>query len=192
MSSTLCFNLDQSKIWSSGNGLIATFQFLSAASLNVGRSQNGILENGYDFHISAYPIHLKTLAISLVNKLLDNPCLTSLFHAIASSRFWSKYTGHLHIDVRQTEHLDTILPFSNNKKISISSLHTLPCFCTEIRDLSLYSSTIPSRILRFSTFKSNTTSDWLQHMVLPMRSCITFKCRKSWEIRPRMFLSVDG
>ena len=43
--SAVRFNLDQSKIWSSGNGLIATFQLSSAASLNLGRSQNVVLGN---------------------------------------------------------------------------------------------------------------------------------------------------
>ena len=42
MSSAISFNLNQSKIFSSGNGLIATIQLLSAASLNFGRSQNSV------------------------------------------------------------------------------------------------------------------------------------------------------
>ena len=46
MSSGICFNLDQSKILLSGNGLIATFQLSSAASLNLGLSQNGVIGNG--------------------------------------------------------------------------------------------------------------------------------------------------
>ena len=47
MSSAICFNLDQSKILSSGNGLAATFQFSSAASLNLGRAQNHVFGNGF-------------------------------------------------------------------------------------------------------------------------------------------------
>ena len=46
LSSANFINLDQSKILSSGNGLIATFQLLSAASSNLGWSQNGALGNG--------------------------------------------------------------------------------------------------------------------------------------------------
>ena len=45
MSSAICFNLNQCKILLSGNGLIATFQLSSAASLNLGWSQNGVLGN---------------------------------------------------------------------------------------------------------------------------------------------------
>ena len=30
--------------------------------------------------------------------------------------------------------------------------------------------------LRFSKFECNTTSDWLNRTVLPIRSCFTFKC----------------
>ena len=43
MSSATCFNLDQSKLLSSGNGLIATFLLSPAASLNLGRSQYGVI-----------------------------------------------------------------------------------------------------------------------------------------------------
>ena len=46
MSSTICFNLDGSKILSSGNGLIATIQLSSEASLNSGRCQNGVSGKG--------------------------------------------------------------------------------------------------------------------------------------------------
>ena len=54
MSSAICFNLDQSKILLSGNGLIATFQLLSAASLNLGQFQNGVFRNGFIIHLLWY------------------------------------------------------------------------------------------------------------------------------------------
>ena len=45
LSSANAFNLDQSKILSFDEELISTFQLLSAASLNLGRSQNRVLGN---------------------------------------------------------------------------------------------------------------------------------------------------
>ena len=46
LSSANAFNLDLVIFLSSGNGIIATFQLSSAASLNLGQSQNGVLGNG--------------------------------------------------------------------------------------------------------------------------------------------------
>ena len=52
------FNLDQSKILLFGKDLIATFQLLSTASLNLGLSQTGVIGNGlrnlYLEYISEY------------------------------------------------------------------------------------------------------------------------------------------
>ena len=51
MSSAICFNLNQSKILS-GNGLTATFQLSSAASLNLGWSENSVLGTGLKLRFS--------------------------------------------------------------------------------------------------------------------------------------------
>ena len=46
MLSRISFSLEHSKTLSSGNGLEAIFQVWSAASLNLERSENGVLGNG--------------------------------------------------------------------------------------------------------------------------------------------------
>ena len=38
-----------------GKGLIATFQLLSAASLNLGQSQSGVSRNGLNIHVGSVP-----------------------------------------------------------------------------------------------------------------------------------------
>ena len=46
--------------------------------------------------------------------------------------------------------------------------------------------------LSLEAFESNTSSDWLNHTVWPIGSCVTFKSTKSWRKRPRMFLRMVG
>ena len=46
-----------------GNGLIATFQLSSAASLNLGRSHNGVLGNV----LIHYHTHFATVFITIIN-----------------------------------------------------------------------------------------------------------------------------
>ena len=43
---------------------------------------------------------------------------------------------------------------------------------------------------RFYKSESITLSDWLNHLILQIRSCITFKFRKFWRKRPRIFLRI--
>ena len=52
MLSAICFNLNKSKILSSGNGLIAIFHLSSVASLNLGQSENGVLGNVLNSRLS--------------------------------------------------------------------------------------------------------------------------------------------
>ena len=46
--------------------------------------------------------------------------------------------------------------------------------------------------LSLVTFECNTTSDWLNHTVNPIRSRVTFKSTKSCRKRQRMFLGMVG
>ena len=69
-------------------------------------------------------------------------------------------------------------------------------FC--LQHLGLYSPATLQNIFSFvlqifqylAAFECNTTSDWLSHMVKPIRSCVTFKCTKSWRKRQRMCLRM--
>ena len=63
-----------------------------------------------------------------------------------------------------------------------------------------YSPTILKNILRLilqiilylEAFVCNTTSNWLNRMVSPIRSCVTFKFTESCRKRQRMFLRMVG
>ena len=43
-----------------------------------------------------------------------------------------------------------------------------------------------------AAFEHNTTSDWLNRMVWPIRSCVAFKFTKSWKKRQRMSFRMVG
>ena len=47
-------------------------------------------------------------------------------------------------------------------------------------------------LLYLAAFECNTTSDWPNHTVWPIRSCVTFKFTQSWRIRHRIFLRTVG
>ena len=64
----------------------------------------------------------------------------------------------------------------------------------------MHVSTIGQNILSFvlqiflylAAFECNVTSNWLNHTVQPIRSCVTIKFTKSWRERQRMFLRRVG
>ena len=57
-------------------------------------------------------------------------------------------------------------------------------------DLGPYSPTILKIFLYLAAFEGNTTSDWLNRTVYPIRSCVTFKLTTSPRKRQRMFLRM--
>ena len=67
-------------------------------------------------------------------------------------------------------------------------------------NLGPYSSTVLKKVLCLVTqiflflaaYERNTTSDWLNHMVYPIKSCVAFKFKNSWRKRQRTFLRMVG
>ena len=56
----------------------------------------------------------------------------------------------------------------------------------------LLSSLIKIFLIHLELFECNNTFDWLNHMVKPIRSCVTFQFAKSQRKRQRMFLRMVG
>ena len=56
----------------------------------------------------------------------------------------------------------------------------------------LQNSLVLKSFLYLVAFECNTTSDWLNPTVKPIRSCITFKFTKSWRDKQRMFFRMIG
>ena len=69
--------------------------------------------------------------------------------------------------------------------------------CTEnwVRIHQPFSRTFFVCFSKICKFECNTTSDWINRTVYPIRSCVTFKClsiKKTLRTRQRMFLKMVG